>query len=129
MVEWLAAYEGTSQSVVVILTYPQVFVGYLLRKQDRNKNVSKKFTTVLSIYIHTWSKEINEKHKRLYCTHFDILQVVNEDDEKAMAMFMSKNPPARRTLADIIQEKLTEKQTEIQSQMSGKKHISYNQIA
>lgn len=34
-------------------------------------------------------------------------------------MFMSSNPPARRTLADIIHEKITEKQTEIQSQMSG----------
>ena len=32
---------------------------------------------------------------------------------------MSHNPPARRTLADIIQEKITEKQTEIQSQMTG----------
>ena len=32
---------------------------------------------------------------------------------------MSHNPPARRTLADIIQEKITEKQTEIQSQMIG----------
>ena len=32
---------------------------------------------------------------------------------------MSKNPPVQRTLADIIMEKLTEKKTEIQSQMSG----------
>ncbi|XP_064596706.1 bystin-like [Liolophura sinensis] len=43
---------------------------------------------------------------------------VDEDDERALAMFMSSNPPARRTLADIIHEKITEKQTEIQSQMS-----------
>jgi essential nuclear protein 1 len=36
-------------------------------------------------------------------------------------MFMNKNPPARRTLADIILEKLTEQQTkvEIMSEMSG----------
>lgn len=33
-------------------------------------------------------------------------------------MFMSDKPPERRTLADIIQEKITEKQTEIASQMS-----------
>lgn len=48
------------------------------------------------------------------------LQEVNEEDEKALTKFMSQNPPARRTLADIIQEKLTEKKTEIQSQMTGK---------
>jgi len=45
---------------------------------------------------------------------------VNEDDEKALEMFMSSKQPVRRTLADIIQEKLTEKKTEIQSQMTGK---------
>ena len=49
-----------------------------------------------------------------------MFQEITEDDEKALEQFMSKNPPARRTLADIIQEKLTEKQTELQSQMSGK---------
>lgn len=43
---------------------------------------------------------------------------VDEADERALERFMSKNPPARRTLADIIQEKLTEKKTEIQSQLS-----------
>ena len=32
---------------------------------------------------------------------------------------MTPNAPARRTLADIIMEKLTEKQTEVASQMSG----------
>ena len=40
---------------------------------------------------------------------------------------MSQNPPARRTLADIIMEKITEKQTEIQSQMTGKARLrGYN---
>lgn len=46
-------------------------------------------------------------------------QEVNEEDEKALQMFMSKDPPVRRTLADIIMEKITEKQTEIRTQMSG----------
>ena len=36
-----------------------------------------------------------------------------------MQMFMSKEPPVKRTLADIIMEKITEKQTEIRTQMSG----------
>lgn len=49
-----------------------------------------------------------------------VAQEVDEEDEKALTKFMSHNPPARRTLADIIQEKLTEKKTEIQSQMTGK---------
>ncbi|XP_038051579.1 bystin-like [Patiria miniata] len=43
---------------------------------------------------------------------------VNEDDERALERFMAHNAPARRTLADIIMEKLTEKQTEVASQMT-----------
>ena len=46
------------------------------------------------------------------------MQEVDEEDEKALEMFMCKDPPARRTLADIIQEKITEKQTEILTQFS-----------
>ncbi|XP_051932640.1 bystin [Hippocampus zosterae] len=44
--------------------------------------------------------------------------VVDADDEKAIEMFMNKNPPMRRTLADIIMEKITEKQTEVGTVMS-----------
>ncbi|XP_036387253.1 bystin [Megalops cyprinoides] len=43
---------------------------------------------------------------------------VDPEDEKAIQMFMSKNPPLRRTLADIIMEKITEKQTEVGTVMS-----------
>nr|XP_006628544.1 PREDICTED: bystin [Lepisosteus oculatus] len=43
---------------------------------------------------------------------------VDPEDEKAIQMFMSKNPPLRRTLADIIMEKITEKQTEVETVMS-----------
>ncbi|XP_077151418.1 bystin isoform X1 [Ranitomeya variabilis] len=43
---------------------------------------------------------------------------VNPEDEAAIEMFMNKNPPLRRTLADIIMEKITEKQTEVESAMS-----------
>lgn len=43
---------------------------------------------------------------------------VNPEDEQAIEMFMNKNPPLRRTLADIIMEKITEKQTEVESAMS-----------
>ncbi|XP_008318127.1 bystin isoform X2 [Cynoglossus semilaevis] len=44
--------------------------------------------------------------------------VVDPSDEKAIEMFMNKNPPVRRTLADIIMEKITEKQTEVGTLMS-----------
>ena len=47
-----------------------------------------------------------------------MLQQVDEEDEKALALFMNPNPAPRRTLADIILEKITEKQTEIQTQFS-----------
>merc|ERR1712048_965528 len=44
--------------------------------------------------------------------------VIDENDERAMAAFMSQEPVERRTLADIIMEKINEKKTEIHSQMS-----------
>ncbi|XP_064328198.1 bystin [Phalacrocorax carbo] len=44
--------------------------------------------------------------------------VVDPEDEKAIEMFMNKNPPVRRTLADIIMEKITEKQTEVETALS-----------
>lgn len=50
-------------------------------------------------------------------TYFENI-VIDEDDEKAMEMFMSTNPMPRRTLADIIMEKITEKQTELETQFS-----------
>lgn len=43
---------------------------------------------------------------------------VDPEDEQAIQMFMSKNPPLRRTLADIIMEKITEKQTEVGTVLS-----------
>jgi len=50
--------------------------------------------------------------------YYLITQEVDEEDEKALALFMNTNPLPRKTLADIIMEKITEKQTEIQSQFS-----------
>ncbi|XP_066588479.1 bystin [Prorops nasuta] len=43
---------------------------------------------------------------------------INEDDERALQMFMNKEAAPMRTLADIIMEKLTEKKTEIETQFS-----------
>ncbi|KAH0618841.1 hypothetical protein JD844_018338 [Phrynosoma platyrhinos] len=52
--------------------------------------------------------------KEDYCEEM----TVNPEDEKAIEMFMNKNPPLRRTLADIIMEKITEKQTEVETVLS-----------
>lgn len=43
---------------------------------------------------------------------------VDPEDEAAIERFMNKNPPLRRTLADIILEKITEKQTEVDTALS-----------
>lgn len=53
---------------------------------------------------------------------------VDEDDEAALQMFMSKEPQVRRTLADIIQEKITEKQTEIRTQMSDNASVQMQEL-
>ncbi|XKL60272.1 hypothetical protein PGB90_001288 [Kerria lacca] len=53
---------------------------------------------------------------------------VNEEDEKALELFMSSNPAPRLTLADIIMEKITEKQTEIRSELSDDNSIKLQDI-
>ncbi|XP_060517243.1 bystin [Cylas formicarius] len=50
-------------------------------------------------------------------TYYENIEI-NEEDEKAMEMFMSNNPQPRRTLTDIIMEKITEKQTELETHFS-----------
>ncbi|KAI4484931.1 hypothetical protein M0802_012939 [Mischocyttarus mexicanus] len=49
--------------------------------------------------------------------YFNNLEI-NEEDERALEKFMSKDPVPMRTLADIIMDKLTEKKTEIETQFS-----------
>lgn len=44
--------------------------------------------------------------------------VLDEDDERAVQMFMDRNRAPGRTLADIIMEKLDEKKTEIETHFS-----------
>ena len=51
----------------------------------------------------------------------DIWQKISEDDEKAFQFFMVKEAPARRTLADIILEKLAEKKGEIDLELADDK--------
>jgi len=51
--------------------------------------------------------------------NFDVIfKEIDQDDEKAMARFMSKTAEPGKRLGDILMEKVTEKRTEIESQMS-----------
>ena len=50
---------------------------------------------------------------------FFLSQNIDEEDERAMQNFMNQEPTVRRTLADVIMEKINEKKTEIESHMSG----------
>ena len=43
---------------------------------------------------------------------------ITEEDERALHLFMNKDVLKRKTLADIIAEKIKEKETEIQTQLS-----------
>lgn len=61
--------------------------------------------------------KIKVKFSYIVCL-LSFLKEINPDDEKALEMFMSKKPGARLTLADMIMEKITEKQTEIQTQFT-----------
>lgn len=58
----------------------------------------------------------------------DFCPVVNEEDEKAMALFMNTDEQPRRTLADIIQEKIRDKETEIASQMTEAVSVGGSQL-
>lgn len=46
------------------------------------------------------------------------LQNIDPDDERALELFMNKNPEPSKKLGEILMETLTEKQTEIESQFS-----------
>ncbi|RZF36677.1 hypothetical protein LSTR_LSTR014209 [Laodelphax striatellus] len=53
---------------------------------------------------------------------------VTEEDERALEMFMNKNPRKQLTLADIIMDKLTEKQTELRTQFSDQGSLQLQDI-
>ena len=50
--------------------------------------------------------------------------VVNDDDDLAIKMFMNRAPGRTRTLADIINDKITEKKTEIDTQFTDDTQIA-----
>ena len=55
----------------------------------------------------------------------DLCPEVNREDERAMQLFMNPQQPERKSLADIVMEKIKEKQTEIASQMSDQPSVTF----
>ncbi|EAT48991.1 AAEL000001-PA [Aedes aegypti] len=58
---------------------------------------------------------------------FDDIKI-NEEDERALEMFQNKDGVKTRTLADLIMDKITEKQTEIQTQFSDTGSLKMEEI-
>ncbi len=56
----------------------------------------------------------------------DSSPVVREEDERAMALFMNPDPVPRQTLADMIWEKVKDKETELATQFSNAPSLSAN---
>jgi len=67
---------------------------------------------------HPNSSEDEEEEEEFGADEFYEDVVVDEADERAMEEFMSSAPKERRTLADVIKNKIDEKKTEIESHMS-----------
>ena len=44
---------------------------------------------------------------------------VDEEEERALSVFMSQDPPTRRTLADVVMESIKDKRTELSTVLSG----------
>ncbi|XP_031575104.1 bystin-like [Actinia tenebrosa] len=63
------------------------------------------------------SEDDEDKYSETSEAYYEHVEV-DEDEEKAFEKFMSKEAPTRRTLADVIMEKIQDKKTEIESHMS-----------
>ena len=66
-----------------------------------------------------------KKETRTFTLKHLFYQQIDAEDEKTLETFMSSQPTERKTLADIIMEKINEKKTEIRSQISGRLHLYF----
>ncbi len=66
----------------------------------------------------------NDEQEFAETEELDFSPVVREEDERAMALFMNPDPAPRRTLADMIWEKVKDKETEIATQVSDAQSLS-----
>lgn len=80
-------------------------------------NSVKKPTVILGSNVSDDEDESSDEDTYNDAQYYENIEI-NEEDEHALQMFMSKNPAPMRTLADIIMEKLTEKKTEIETRFS-----------
>ncbi|XP_003490159.1 bystin [Bombus vancouverensis nearcticus] len=73
------------------------------------------------------SEEVSSEDEQDTVLHYEHFEI-NEEDERAIQMFMPKDAAPMKTLADIILEKLTEKKTEVETQFSDAGSIQMQEL-
>jgi len=82
-------------------------------------------TKAKSVSLGTAEASDEESEDDLEIQKFDDKEIaVNEDDDLAIRMFMKPSGVKTRTLADIINEKITEKKTEIDTQFTDASEVA-----
>lgn len=71
---------------------------------------------VVSFSLFCWRGDWSH-HFVLIILNFDLKDDINEEDEKLLEAFLSKESRPERTLADIILEKIKEKDAQVSSGM------------
>lgn len=99
----------------------KILTAAIRQQQELEDNVGvsydttiKKKQVILGTNESEESDEDNDQPEDFYYENVEI----SEEDERALELFMSKNPIPRRTLGDIIKEKITEKPKDLQAQFS-----------
>ena len=77
----------------------------------------------IAVSIKMFDIQVKEKKEtRTFTLKHLFYQQIDAEDEKTLETFMSSQPTERKTLADIIMEKINEKKIEIRSQIYGRLH-------
>ncbi|XP_008555506.1 bystin [Microplitis demolitor] len=97
--------------------------------EDGESSSHRKFTPKLSLGINEDEEdEMPSDDEQVTGNEFYENIEINEADERALEMFMDRGRAPTRTLADIIMEKLDEKKTEIQTQLSDVGSVQMEEI-
>ncbi|XP_013779881.1 bystin-like [Limulus polyphemus] len=96
-------------------------------KKKKGKPVSTLTTVLGPSTSHTDSDSDGDESEIEENTYYEDF-IVDEDEERSLQLFMSKDASTRKTLADIIKEKLTEKETEIETQFSDAGSIKLSEL-
>ena len=100
-------------------------LGQSMNREKKSSEVTA--STKLSLDV-THLGESSESEEDDFEVSSDILPEVNEEDEKAMRLFMATKEPQRKTLADIIMEKIRDKQTELSTKLSDHPSVITSQL-